>query len=190
VPVLVAQELQRVGVGIERFDSLAAPSGSTSASKRKPGEFSIVASASNFSPPSTDIGAQSRRDQTWHRASCNQRETSFCKEAPSTPWATSTATLRVRMPPSPGRAISDRAGDASTSGVAGVSSALGNGAGSSMPRSCATRWARSGAAFNRLATTRSRIAGTVTLESSKRKALPICAFSTSVWLSKNSRACV
>jgi hypothetical protein len=35
---------------------------------------------------------------------------------------------------------------------------------------------------------RTRIAGTVTLLNSKRKAAMMCAFSTGVWLSKNSVA--
>ena len=39
-------------------------------------------------------------------------------------------------------------------------------------------------------TMRSRIAGTVTLESSKRKAAAMWACSTGLWLSKNSVACV
>ena len=37
---------------------------------------------------------------------------------------------------------------------------------------------------------RSRIAGTVTLVSSKRKPRLMCAFSTGVWLFQNSLACV
>ena len=37
---------------------------------------------------------------------------------------------------------------------------------------------------------RSRIAGTCTFDSSKRKALMMCCCSTGVWLLKNSVACV
>ena len=39
------------------------------------------------------------------------------------------ATLRVRMPTSPGKAVRDRAGETATSGLGTLSSALGKGAG-------------------------------------------------------------
>ena len=95
------------------------------------------------------------------------------------------------MLPSPGRANSDSAGDAVTSGVTLVSATFGIGAGSSrMPRPAATASASSGATFIRPETMRSRIAGVCTRDSSKRNALTMCCFSTSVWLFQNSVACV
>ena len=102
----------------------------------------------------------------------------------STPGATSKATLRPLIEPSPGRAISDSAGDFVTSGGAGCSRARGIGGGNcTMPRPSATFLANSSDALRKDATMRSRIAGTVTLLSSKRKASAMWHCSTGVWLS-------
>jgi hypothetical protein len=65
-----------------------------------------------------------------------------------------------------------------------LGSALGIGSGSgSMPRPLPTFLASSSEALRSDATMRSRTAGTVTFDSSKRKALAIWSCSTGVWLS-------
>ena len=97
----------------------------------------------------------------------------------------------MRMLPSPGRANNDNAGDADTSGVTSRVSTLGIGAGiSRMPSPVATAVASSASTFIRPDTIRSRTAGVWTRDSSKRNALMMCCFSTSVWLFQNSVACV
>ena len=97
----------------------------------------------------------------------------------------------MRMLPSPGRANNDSAGDTETSGVTSRVRTFGIGAGiSRMPSPAATPSASSGATFIRPDTIRSRTAGVCTRESSKRKALMMCCFSTSVWLFQNNVACV
>ena len=63
------------------------------------------------------------------------------------------------------------------------------GRGSSIPRPSATGFASSSETFRSIATVRSRIAGTWTLVSSKRKARTMCAFSYGVWLFQKSVAC-
>ena len=101
------------------------------------------------------------------------------------------ATRRVWMPTDPGRANSDSAGDAVTSGVTSSGRTFGIGGGSSrMPSPLATAWPSSGATFSRPDTMRSRIAGVCTFDSSKRNALTMCVFSTGVWLFQNSVAWV
>ena len=95
------------------------------------------------------------------------------------------------MLPSPGRANSDSGAEVVTSGFTVVFSAFGIGSGiSRMPSPAATAFASSGATFIRPDTMRSRMAGVCTRDSSKRKALMMCVFSTSVWLFQNSVACV
>ena len=95
------------------------------------------------------------------------------------------------MPPSPGRANSDSAGDSVTSGVTSLCSTFGIGAGSSrIPRPAATASASSVATFIRPETMRSRTAGVCTRDSSKRNALMMCCFSIGVWLFQKSVACV
>ncbi|SIK81290.1 Uncharacterised protein [Mycobacteroides abscessus subsp. abscessus] len=59
-----------------------------------------------------------------------------------------------------------------------------------MPRPSATAVASSVDTFINDDTIRSRMAGTVSLLSSKRKPPMMCAFSVSVWLLKNNVACV
>ena len=68
------------------------------------------------------------------RPSASSGACSVATASPSTPSATRIATLRVRMPPSPGSAVSDNAGDVATSAFAGSESTFGSGLGSSMPR--------------------------------------------------------
>ncbi|KAG0756930.1 hypothetical protein G6F22_020130 [Rhizopus arrhizus] len=108
--------------------------------------------------------------------------------APSTPSATRMATLRVATPPSPGLAVSDSVGDTSTSGLGGSAMARGKGSGKAMPNWSATAMASSSDTLRSDATMRCRIAGTVSLLSSKAKALMMCCCSQSVWLLKNSVA--
>ncbi|MCY1547010.1 hypothetical protein D9M68_830420 [compost metagenome] len=110
---------------------------------------------------------------------------------PSIPSATRIATFLALIEPSPGRASSDSAGDLVTSGLAGLSSARGMGGGiCAMPRPSATCAASASDALRSEDTMRSRMAGTVTLDSSKRKAAAMCACSTALWLSKKSVAWV
>ena len=91
------------------------------------------------------------------------------------------AIRRALMLPSPGRAMSDSAGEASTSGVTSVSSTLGIGAGMvRIPRPVATASANSRSTFIRPDTIRSRTAGVCTRDSSKRNALMMCARSGGV----------
>ncbi len=63
--------------------------------------------------------ASSRRAEARRHRSANAARTASML-APSTPSATRIATRRPRMPPSPGRAMSDRAGDFFTSGFTSV----------------------------------------------------------------------
>ena len=86
--------------------------------------------------------------------------------------------------------MSESAGDTDTSGFGGFASARGSGSGRSMPNPSATCAARSSSTLRSDATIRSRIAGTCTLVSSKRKPRTMCAFSIGVWLFQNSVACV
>jgi hypothetical protein len=85
------------------------------------------------------------------------------------------------MRPSPGRAVRDKAGDRRTSG-AGGSMTRGMGRGSSSPSASAIGLASSSETFRSMDTVRSRIAGTWTLVSSKRKARMMWAFSCGIWL--------
>ena len=95
------------------------------------------------------------------------------------------------MLPSPGLANSDSAGDTETSGVTSRVRTFGIGAGiSRIPSPAATLSASSVETFIRPDTIRSRIAGVCTRDSSKRKALMMCCFSTFVWLFQNNVACV
>jgi hypothetical protein len=98
------------------------------------------------------------------------------------------AMRRASMPPLPGRANSDSAGDDSTSGRGARSSTFGNASGTSKPSPAATRSASSSVTLRRPATMRLRIATVCTFVSSKRNAFTMCAFSTSVWLFQKSRA--
>ena len=109
-------------------------------------------------------------------------------DAASTPGAARIATFRPRMLPSPGRCVSDSAGDFVTSGRAG-SITRGIGRGSGMPSPSATARASSSDTLRSIDTVRSRIAGTCTFVSSKRKPRTMCAFSHGVWLFQNSVAC-
>lgn len=59
-----------------------------------------------------------------------------------------------------------------------------------MPKPSATRLAKGSETWRNEDTMRSRIAGTVTLDNSNRKAAAMWACSTGVWLSKNSFAWV
>ena len=94
------------------------------------------------------------------------------------------AILRALIEPSPGRAISDSGGDTVTSGLAGLASASGMASGSmAMPKPSATFFANASDALRSIETVRSRIAGTVTLLSSKRNAAAMWVCSTVVWLS-------
>ena len=91
------------------------------------------------------------------------------------------AIRRALMLPSPGRAMSDSAGEASTSGVTSVSSTLGIDAGMvRIPSPVATASANSRSTFIRPDTIRSRMAGVCTRVSSKRNALIMCARSGGV----------
>ena len=76
-----------------------------------------------------------------------------------------------------------------TSGVTRVVDASGIASGTGIPRPAATISASFIDALRSDASIRSRIAGTLTFESSKRNAAAMCSFSTSVWLSKKSVAC-
>ena len=58
-----------------------------------------------------------------------------------------------------------------------------------MPSPSATAAASSSETLRSIETVRSRIAGTWTLVSSKRKPRTMCAFSYGVWLFQNSVAC-
>ena len=62
----------------------------------------------------------------------------------------------------------------------------GVGRGSSSPRPAATGFASSSETFPIIATVRSRIAGTWTFVSSKRKVRMMCVFSYGVWPFQNS----
>ena len=85
----------------------------------------------------------------------------------------------------------ERAADRVTSGFGGLASTRGIGGGiSRMPRPDATASDSSGATFIKPDTMRTRMAGVCTRDSSKRNALMMCCFSTSVWLFQNSVACV
>ncbi len=78
-----------------------------------------------------------------------------------------------------------------TSAAGALVSALGIGSGISvMPSLAATWFASSSETLRKEDTIRSRMAGTVTLLSSKRKAAAMWACSTGLWLSKKSLACV
>jgi hypothetical protein len=81
-----------------------------------------------------------------------------------------------RTLPSPGRAVSDRGGETSTSGL-GAFASRGITFGSEMPIPSATAPASSSETLRSIETTRSRIAGTVTFVSSKRNPRMMCAFS-------------
>ncbi len=100
---------------------------------------------------------------------------------PSVPAATRIAIFRPRMPPSPGRAVSESAGETATSGSGG-STSRGIGLGSLMPMPSATRRASSSETLRSIETVRCRIAGTWTLVSSKRKPRTMWSFSYCVWL--------
>ncbi|MCY1520452.1 hypothetical protein D9M68_552290 [compost metagenome] len=100
----------------------------------------------------------------------------------STPSATRMAILRVATLPSPGLAVRDKAGETSTSGLGGSAMARGIGSGRSMPKPSATSRASSSATLRKDATMRRRTARTVTLLSSKAKALAMWRRSQSVWL--------
>ena len=80
------------------------------------------------------------------------------------------------MLPSPGRWVRDKAGDVVTS-AGGGSITRGIGRGRAMPRPSATARASSSDTLRSIDTVRSRIAGTVTFVSSKRKPRMMCAFS-------------
>ena len=96
-----------------------------------------------------------------------------------------------RMLPSPGRANSDSAGDSSTSGVTSVCEHLRHRRRHlSDAEAGRHRFGQSGATFISPDTIRSRTAGVCTRDSSKRKALMMCVFSTGVWLFQNSVAWV
>ncbi len=92
------------------------------------------------------------------------------------------AMRRVRMLPSPGRAISDSGGELFTSGLELRGTTASCAFGTSIPRPSATAAASPASTFASCETTRSRIAGTCTLVSSKRNARTMCACSTGVWL--------
>ena len=160
----------------------ASPSGKNTASNSTGGEFSKLAVASTASPSAVSmkpsLGATiTPTAPAACRAACAARN-----EAPSIPAAASNATLRVRMPPSPGKAISESAAETVTSGVLGVFSARGSAAGTGMPSPSATCAASCGDTLTSEASMRSRMAGTVSLLSSKRKPPAMCACSTAVWL--------
>ena len=93
------------------------------------------------------------------------------------------------MPHSPGNAKSDSAPDFLNSGAGGLGMARGMAAGTSMPSPAATPAASLAETFTSEDSMRSRMAGTLSLLSSKRKAAMMWACSTGVWLSKNSVAC-
>ena len=92
--------------------------------------------------------------------------------------------------PSPGRAVSDSFGEIFTSAFGLTGRSAGCAFGIASPKPCATFRARSAFTFASCDTTRSRIAGTCTLVSSKRNARTMCAFSDGVWLFQNNSACV
>ena len=75
-----------------------------------------------------------------------------------------------------------------TPALGGFASARGIVAGTAMPRPSATLAANFGETVTSIDTARSRIAGTVTLLSSRRNAAMMCACSTGVWLSKKGMA--
>ena len=83
--------------------------------------------------------AQPGADEARHRAGIGERGVHGAqRRRASMPSATSSATWRVATLPSPGRAISESAGERSTSGAAGFSRTRACGAGTSMPRPSAT----------------------------------------------------
>ena len=115
------------------------------------------------------------------------RSASETRASPSHPSATRIATRRVRMLPSPGRANNDSAWETETSGVTSRVMTFDIAAGIfRIPSPAATPSASSAATFIRPDTIRSRTAGVCTRDSSKRKALMMCCFSTSVWLFQKS----
>ena len=92
-----------------------------------------------------------------------------------------------RTLPSPGRAVSESAGEAVTSGAFGDSSTLRIAAGTGMPSPSATPCASSAETLASIEITRSRIACTPTLVSSKRNAPTMCFFSTCLVASSTSK---
>ena len=190
--VLVLHELERAAVGREpigpRRRRPAAPPRRTAPTA----SASSVASTSSGSPVAGATASEREPDESRHRA--------FGRE-PLGERAQRRAVARRRPPGSrraargccrrPGRANSESAGDAVTSGVTSFSAPS---ASAPAARGCrgpaATPCASSGATFIRPDTIRSRIAGVCTRDSSKRKALTMCAFSTAVWLFQNSVAWV
>ena len=167
------------------------PSASTSASNKKPGSFSIDASAVMATPSLVSMlpirGATSR-------GTAPRSSSAACTDitaAPPDPLAINIAIFRAVMVPSPGRASNDSAGERVTSGASGLARALGSGSGRFlMPRPSATCRANGSDTLRSNATTRSLMAGTVSLLNSNLKPAAICACSTGVWLSKNSVAWV
>lgn len=158
------------------------PPGTTAPSNTAEGWLSSEASASSASPSAVATGPMrcpTRRTTApaWIKA-CATAETA----APSTPSATRMAILRVATPAWPGRAVSDNDGDCSTSGRGTCRTARGIGSGSAMPSLSATDCASSSDTLRSEATMRCRTAATVTLLSSKAKALARCRRSQSTWL--------
>ena len=140
-------------------------------------------------------GRLHRAPASWTRGatapSLVSRSASAASATPSHPSATRIATRRVRILPSPGRANNDSAGDTETSGVTSRVRTFGIAVGiSRIPSPAATRLASSAATFISPDTIRCRIAGVCTRDSSKRNALMMCCFSTSVWLFQNNVAWV
>ena len=138
VAVLVLDEFERPAVRPKRVDGLA-PSGRTTASYSTDGAASRLTSTSIASP---DVGCTDPSvvdTNRGHGALAVRRSATATSASPSHPSATRIATRRVRMPPSPGRANSDSAGETVTSGVTSRVTTFGIGAGiSRMPRPAAT----------------------------------------------------
>ena len=189
VPVLVLHELERRGRRPRSVRTASPPSGRTTRveehrRRRLEADVDLERLAARPMRP-----RRARADEPRHRACRGQPR----RRAPAAARRRrrrrrGCATRRVRMLPSPGRANSDSAGDAVTSGVTSASQHLRHRrrqlAGCRGPS--ATASASSASTFSRPETMRSRIAGVCTRDSSKRNALMMCAFSTGVWLFQNS----
>ena len=187
---LVPDELEDVRVGARAPRRRPRRRARTSASNRKPGSFSSETSA-------CDRDAVRRR----HRADARAR-----RSAARRPARTARRGRRLTRLPDDAVGHEDHhlaAGDRAVAWTrqqrqrrrhsalrasAARARASGIGSGNGMFRPCATFAARSSEALRSDASMRVRMAGTVTLLSSKRNAAAMCACSAGDWLSKNRRA--
>ena len=191
VPILILDEFERVPVGAQGIDRFGAVGQHQPVVEHRRRRFETDIHVDRITrrpaAPTPSVDATKRATAP----SSVSRPASATSASPSHPSATRMATRRVRILPSPGRANRDSDGDTETSGVTSRFSTFGIGAGNSrMPKPAATGSASSRATFSRPDTIRSRTAGVCTRESSKRNALMMCCFSTSVWLFQNNVAWV